>query len=674
MNKKNKHKNMNKFIVEILNILKKDKRLFSKDDNKLLKGELISLISKDDEKLLELLSSKKEIEKRFFKKVGKITIFQKENFLQLITMNEFLPDSFTAFEINIGLSNNKKLISSQEDISLVFPHKDCILEGGQDKEDVKREETFYNTILALDEIDRLKEPKVLTNWKKFDSKGEQKIKEISKNDNFVIKGNNLLALYSLLPNFRNKIKLIYIDPPYNTGNDDFKYNDSFNHSTWLTFIKNRLEVAKELLSDDGIIFVQCDDNEQAYLKVLMDEIFNRDKFVNCITVKMSESSGKKMAHTKLKLPKIKEYLLVYKKNSIQLNSIKTEKLNWDNEYNIYLENFSEKDKEIIDEIISKEFSNEEDVEKIDKILSKIKITGVDKKIKQEGLVSESEILGWKYQNSFRIIRTAASSSVKSLADKKRKINNNSFFSVLSTRDKIPYIVKADYSDSSKSPRVQVLFAEDYLSVGICDLWNDISTTGLEAEGGVKLKSGKKPEKLLQRIIEMTTLSERDIVLDFFAGSGTTCAVAHKMKRQYIGIEQMDYIHDLPEARLKNVIKGEQGGVSQDLNWKGGGSFVYAELLEWNHKYIRELESAKTKIDIKKIKAKIEKEAFYKYQIDTTKFDNQEFDKLTENEQKKVLIDVLDMNHLYVNLDSINDATFSVSKEDKGLNKKFYNQK
>jgi adenine-specific DNA-methyltransferase len=211
-------------------------------------------------------------------------------------------------------------------------------------------------------------------------------------------------------------------------------------------------------------------------------------------------------------------------------------------------------------------------------------------------------------------------------------------------------------------------------VNIHNNWtNESLWQGIANEGGVKMKNGKKPEKLLQRIIDITTKKD-DIVMDFFAGAGTTGAVAHKMNRQYILIEQMDYIHDLPEARLKNVISGDQTGISKDVGWKGGGSFVYTELLEWNNKYIRDLENAKTKADIKKIKTKIEKEAFYKYQIDTSKFDNKEFDKLTEKEQKEVLIDVLDMNHLYVNLDSINDATFAVSKEDKELNKKFYNQK
>lgn len=630
-NKINNLKYMNKFIEEVLNILKKDKRLFSKDDNKLLKGELISLISKDDEKLLELLASDKEIEKRFFKKIGKITIFQKENFLQLITMNEFLPDSFTAFEVNIGLSNNKELVSSRENISLVFPHKDCILEGGQGEENEKREEIFYNTNLAPDEIDRLKEPKVLTNWKKFDSNGEHSITEVSKSDNLVIKGNNLLALYSLQQNFRNKIKLIYIDPPYNTGNDEFKYNDSFNHSAWLTFIKNRLEVAKELLCNKGVIFVQCDDHEQAYLKVLMDEIFGRDKFINCISVKMNESKGLKNAHIEKKLPKNKEFILVYAEDDFlfkpqQIKKDFKELQGYTKYYNKYIPNINDD-------------------------ISKWKINKFN--------FDDKEKLN--YQNSLIYL-------VKPDNEIKVNIKPSHFAMTINNKNKKNYF----YNDNGKI--LKVLFLGENLYRFLGDLWTDISTININKEGGIKvLSNGQKPEKLLKRIIEMST-DENDVVLDFFAGSGTTGAVSHKMNRRYILIEQMDYIHDLPEARLKNVIAGDQTGISRDVNWNGGGSFVYTELLEWNNKYIRDLESAKTKTDIKKIKAKIEKEAFYKYQINTSKFDDKEFDKLSEKEQKEVLIDVLDMNHLYVNLDSINDATFAVSKEDKELNKKFYNQK
>nr|WP_308435937.1 site-specific DNA-methyltransferase [Mycoplasmopsis bovis] len=119
-------------------------------------------------------------------------------------------------------------------------------------------------------------PKVLGSAKKYSKNGIEEINQFSENDNLIIKGNNLIALASLLKRYEGKVKCIYIDPPYNTGNDSFNYNDKFNHSSWLVFMKNRLELAKRLLRDDGVIFVQCDDNEQAYLKVLMDEIFEKN--------------------------------------------------------------------------------------------------------------------------------------------------------------------------------------------------------------------------------------------------------------------------------------------------------------------------------------------------------------------------------------------------------------
>lgn len=283
---------MDTFIKHIEKIIEKDDRLWSKDkEKKLLKNKLVELVSNDDEKLLELLLNDSEANSNFFKKIKNSTIFLKDRFLQFITMNEFLPNSFTAFENEIGLSDDKKLITQKDEISLVFPHKDCILEGGQTKEEVGRDEIFYNTTLAPDEIDRIKEPKVLVNWAKYDKDGKHEVKDVSKQDNLIIKGNNLLALYSLLPKYRGEIKLIYIDPPYNTGNDGFGYNDRFNHSAWLTFMQNRLEVAKDLLSNDGIIFVQCDNNEQAYLKVLMDDIFNKENFITTISVKSKTPSG-----------------------------------------------------------------------------------------------------------------------------------------------------------------------------------------------------------------------------------------------------------------------------------------------------------------------------------------------------------------------------------------------
>ena len=342
---------METFINHIEKILKADDRLWSKDkDKKLLKNKLVELVSNDDEKLLELLLKDAGAKKQFFKKIKDSIIFLKDRFLQFITMNEFLPDSFTAFENEIGLSDDKKLITQKDEISLIFPHKDCILEGGQTKEEVKRDEIFYNTILAPDEIDRIKEPKVLINWKKFDKDGGHEIKEISKQDNLIIKGNNLLALYSLLPKYRGEIKLIYIDPPYNTGNDEFGYNDRFNHSAWLTFMQNRLEVARELLGDNGIIFVQCDNNEQAYLKVLMDDIFLKENFITTISVKSKTPSG---VGQESYIFDVLENIHCYAKNSKKLkpNNYKIFDETIDEEsrtatnYHYLIENFGSKDKE-----------------------------------------------------------------------------------------------------------------------------------------------------------------------------------------------------------------------------------------------------------------------------------------------------------------------------------------
>jgi len=190
------------------------------------------------------------------------------------------------------------------------------------------------------------------------------------------------------------------------------------------------------------------------------------------------------------------------------------------------------------------------------------------------------------------------------------------------------------------------------------------------EGGVELRSGKKPEILLKKIIEIAT-KEREIVLDFFVGTGTTCAVAHKMGRQYIGIEQLDYGKNSAFIRLKNVIAGDATGISSEVGWKGGGSFVYMELKEWNEEYISEVKKADTARKLLKIYEKMKKESFFRYDINLSKFDEKDFEKLPLKDQKQVICDCLDKNHLYVNLSEIDDSTYKVSAEDKKLNKEFY---
>ena len=248
------------------------------------KNKLSELARKYDAKLLNVLMKEEKIKNHFFTKIEEeILVFKKEVFLQFLNNKEFLPDSFTAYKTKIGLGNKDgSLLSENHDVVLNFPYKDCILEGGQTKEDAKRDEIFFNETLAPTEITRLLDNKVFTNFKRYDKDGVDEVKEIKNEDNLIIKGNNLVVLHNLKKRYAGKVKCIYIDPPYNTGNDSFGYNDRFNHSTWLTFMKNRLEVARDLLSNEGSIFVSLSDKEAHYCKVLMDEIFGESNYLNDI--------------------------------------------------------------------------------------------------------------------------------------------------------------------------------------------------------------------------------------------------------------------------------------------------------------------------------------------------------------------------------------------------------
>ncbi len=659
---------METFIKHIEKILKANDRLWSKDkDKKLLKNKLVELVSNDDEKLLELLLKDTGAKKQFFKKIKDSTIFLKDRFLQFITMNEFLPDSFTAFENEIGLSDDKKLITQKDEISLIFPHKDCVLEGGQTKEEVKRDEIFYNTILAPDEIDRIKEPKVLINWKKFDKEGEREVKEISKQDNLIIKGNNLLALYSLLPKYRGEIKLIYIDPPYNTGNDEFGYNDRFNHSAWLTFIQNRLEVARDLLVDSGVIFISINWIELPYLQLLCNEIFGIENYLNLVTIESASTASYRSINA---CPvNVSEYVLVYAKNknktTIKPLYIESE---YSEDYSHFFERFDSKD------------------------IGKSKLISLDDVIYKNERVKDWKEFKNKYGEDWKKIRKELKAKFAFL-NKEMVVSLNTLQKP--SKDIIAIIDKSKnkrgvvfkYDRERKSPiyiyngRTLAFYSAKLREVDgkivpteiLTNIWSDISYLSLGSEGEVELINGKKPEKLIKRLLDLIT-GENDLVLDFFAGAGTTGAVAHKMKRRYILIEQMDYIHDLPEARLKNVIKGDQTGISKAVNWKGGGSFIYTELLEWNQKYINQLEKAKTVKEVLDIYKKIEKEQFYKYKYEPKKFDLKKLKELGLEEQKKALLDILDMNHLYVNKSSMNDTTFKVDEKDKKLTRMFYEEK
>jgi adenine-specific DNA-methyltransferase len=308
---------MQNLYKEFNELLSVDDRLVS--EGKLMKNKVVELALNLDPLLLKHLLRSESLKKHFFGEVEGVLIFDKIKFQKFVSNKKFLPDSFTAFKNKIGFSLNDELLSESNEVVLAWPYKDCVLEGGQEKDDTTRKEVFWNETLAPDQIDRLLSPKVFTNLKKIGKDGESYPDDLSVDTNLLIKGNNLLALHSLKP-FRGMVKLICIDPPYNKGGNDFNYNDSFNHSTWLTFMKNRLEVAKTLLHKNGTIFIFCDDDEHAYLKVLCDEVMGRESFIATVVWKHSDNSN----NDAKKFSSDHNYILVYSHNE-KWESIKLER-------------------------------------------------------------------------------------------------------------------------------------------------------------------------------------------------------------------------------------------------------------------------------------------------------------------------------------------------------------
>src|SRR3989344_7364228 len=308
---------VNKF-EEKLNKILKNEPDFLDQEGDILTNTIIDKAYKADSKLIELLISDKEIKDKFFKKIKDVYVFNINDFVSYVQDKNFLNDSYTKFKNKIGLNIGGKFLNERKEVSLVWPFKDCVLGGGMTKEDEKRDEIFFNEILAQDEIDRLFDPKVLTNFKKYTSKGEEKVKDFNRDkggtikDNLIIKGNNLLAIHSLKKEFNEKIKMIYIDPPYNTGGatEIFTYNNNFNHSTWLTFMKNRLEISKSLLRDDGFIAITIDHVELFYLGALADEVFGEENRIGVVTVYINPKGRQ---HERF-FSASTEYMLVYAKN------------------------------------------------------------------------------------------------------------------------------------------------------------------------------------------------------------------------------------------------------------------------------------------------------------------------------------------------------------------------
>lgn len=606
-------------------LLKKSDRFIDKEGN-IFVHSVLEAVENLDSELIRLLLDDVTAKERFFITIEGVLILNQNALIEFFTLNDFMKNSsYTSYTNRIGLIRKDTFIKKFDDTVLAWPHKDCVLEGGMSTEEAKKEEVFYNPILSKDEIDRLFEPKVLTNIKKFSADGEFLPDKITMEDNLILKGNNLLALHSLKKRYAGQIKLIYIDPPYNTGNDGFKYNDRFNHSTWLTFMKNRLEVARALLREDGAIFIQIDYKELAYLKVLSDEIF-KDNFVQLISVKTASPAGFKTVNPG---PiDVTEYILFYTKNKSKFSFKKSfVPIKYDDNYDLVITNPSDKPENWILEKLINVVYTENDIE----IGSTIQQSNKNAKLKwgNHWKIIRTELMaGYALKNAFKVVSIRdphkPTEKLKKLLLESKEHNGKIFVYKKESPDSNgnleSYVIDGGVL-SFYSNKIQVIDGIETPTELLTDFWSDISWAGIAKEGQVSLKNGKKPEKLIQRIIELST-EKGDIVLDYHLGSGTTAAVAHKMNRRYIGIEQMDYIETISVERLNKVIDGEQGGISKAVGWSGGGSFVYAELA----------------------------------QIDT--FENAEIGRLNTNMR-------------YLPIGEIDDEEYSVSEEEKRLNKQFY---
>ena len=627
-----------------------------------------------NEDLLSKLFEIDFIKKNYLKNVAGQYLFQIDQLEEAILYDDYWDTSYTKYENRVGLTSNGKFIKDNQDVVLDFPFKDCVLTASMTKEDSKNgyDDAFLNEVIEKDEIDRLFDKKILNNARRYDVNGETNANSFDpKKDNLIIKGNNLLALHTLADIYANKVKLIYIDPPYNTGSDSFAYNDKFNRSSWLTFMKNRLEAACELLRADGAIFVSIDEKQEAYLRVLMNDIFGENNSLEIFHIQARYTQ--KSLNEKDDFQPVMEYVLAYAKNKTLFvpnkpyDEYNVSKFKWEineltagkeielggkkvhifkkGEYEIKEQNAPTlkglketwASGSLLHGNTSGKFFNTQ--------LSKRKdIDGLEVLYKVEGIGEDG--LGYRYFTG----------------PKRKNSIRGKFYSGIPL-ERLNQIKRGE--------------AKKYRPiVNYYDFSGDFGNIRLE--GNAPFNGGKKPEKMLKWIIELAT-KKNDIVLDFHLGSGSTAATAMKLKRRFIGVEQMDYIEYLSVKRLIHVIKGDKSGISKDVNWQGGGSFVYAELMPKNMGYLQDLISAKTFDEMHEIYKRMlfgigesQEAADISFKADLHKIE-WDTDKVKFEDQKRLLIKLLDKNDLYYNYSEIDDKNVQklLSNSDYQFNKSFY---
>ena len=612
-------------------------------DGAILKNAVVEAALNMDARLLELLMQSDAIKDHFFTPVAGALVFDKVKFQDFVSNKAFLPDSYTAFRNRIGLTDGRgDYLSQSRDMVLAWPYKDCVLEGGMTKEDRGRNEVFWNTTLAPDDITRLFEPKVLTGWERWDSKavaaGKAKpVGEVSEDDNLLIKGNNLLVLHSLKARYAGEIDCIYIDPPYNppSNSNTFLYNNRFNHSSWLTFMKNRLEVAKQLLKRDGSMIVAIDENEFFYLGVLLQEVFP-DHEVHCISL-VHNPRGVQGANFSY----INEYALFVipkAKKSIGGRVIDDEEVDWSNFRNWGTESersdakncfysVKVKDGAVVGfgEVLPDDEHPDQTVEGENGVFEVFPIDTKDVERKwryaRQSVDEIKTLLRAVWRNGHYEIELGKNFGMMRTVWQDSRYDANGYGSQL-LREIVP---GCDFT-----------FPKSLWTVHDC----------LKAVVGEK-KTAK--------------------VLDFFAGSGTTGHAVLELNksdngsRTFIMTEQLDYAQTCTRQRIIEVIKRDK------LN----APFVYAEAMRSNSAFADRIEAALDMATLQTIHADIQATGYLRYDVDLSALDAHDFGALTLEDAKRVLMDCLDANHLYVNLGSLGDAEFDISDEDAAATRSFY---
>ena len=640
-----------KGLEHIRSVLEQFDNKYITDTGVLKRNNVIEDLDKYDRDLMTALLSDELIHNSYTEKIAGVEVFKLNQFIEMLEFKSYWEDSYTKYSNKIGLTAGGKFIDESADVVLDFPFKDTVLKAGMSKEDLENsadaDEPFLNEVIAKTEIDELLEPKILVNAKKFDGSGEANIASISNDDNLVIKGNNLIALHSLKKRYAGKVKLIYLDPPYyfdtTKPSDAFMYNSNFKLSSWLTFMMNRLEIARELLSDDGAILLSISENGQAYLKLLMDSTFGKENFVENFIWRNTDNAD---SISKKSCSGV-EYIHAYEK--IKDLSKKWIGKDTENGDAPLLNNGNG---------ITKKFFVPGSVHF--NIADGIYTAGVYGNVE---VLEDLEVKNGKNANTL-VMNGRFKWSQETI---KKEIENGTYFIVKSDKFSIRFQRK------NANPMAPEKFIEErYLSKIFGVGTNEDATSHLKSLG-IDF-TNPKPESLLAFFIRAIT-DENDIVLDFFMGSATTQAVAMKMNRQFIGIEQMDYINTVSVPRLQKVIEGEQGGISKDVNWQGGGSFVYAELMEKNQGYLEDLQKAQTVAELMSVYGRMKENADIDFRLDLDKFEK-EIEQFTSlDDRRRELIRILDKNQLYYNFANIDDENVRdlISDSDYHFNKSFYGE-